>query len=216
MTNHAHYLSKSIFMATCLTIGCTGSGMAGCGSDDGGVKVDSQLTGIYAIDSYRSSPLDPETGEPIPDSCDQLSDTARFGDFLVLYSFLPEADSDDALLAGAFCADVESCKLLAEQAPPPTLGYSFVQGNDENGWVGWGISRTGAEADQCRADVQTHVLTSSGQAINITTSTVEIVFPPTIDGDEATCRNGDALDAITPDLPCKARLALDATRDSGL
>jgi len=217
MAPRSAYFTNILFIAACLAVGCTSGGSLGCGSDDdGGAKVDSELLGVYAVDSYRSSPLDPETGDPIPDSCDQLSDTARLGDFLVLYSFLPDSNADEAQLAGVFCADVESCRQLAKQAPPPALGYSFITGNDENGWLGWGISRTGASGDQCQADVQAHTLTSSGQTININTDTVETVFPPTIDGDQATCRNGDALGAITPDLPCKARLAVDATRDSGL
>jgi hypothetical protein len=217
MNQIANYFAKSAFMVTCLTIGCTGSGMAGCGSSaDGGPKVDSDLPGVYAIDSYRSSPVDPDTGEPVPDSCDQLSDTSPFGEFLVVYSFQPNPNSDQVRLAGVFCSTVESCRQIAKDALEPTLGYSFLQGDDENGWLGFGISRTGFVGDQCQADVQRHILTSSGQAINITTDTVETVFPPTVDGDQATCRNGDAIGAITPDLPCKARLVLDATHEASL
>jgi len=219
MTNQPYYLKKAIFMVACLTFGCTGSGMAGCGSDSpADPTVDSQLFGIYAVDSYRSSPADPLTGLPIPDSCDELSDAPPLGAFIVVYSFLPNDAPSHPLLAAVFCNDVTACKDIAKRAPAPTVGYSFVQGNDQSGWVGYGISRTGSSGDQCEADVQTHTLTASGQTINITTETVETVFPPraVTPGDEATCRNGDALDALEPDLPCKARLSLDATFDSSL
>ena len=218
MKNQPCHLTKTIFLATSLTIGCTGSGMAGCGSLGGGTTatVDSELLGIYAVDSYRGSPVDAKTGDPVPDSCDQLADPPRIGNFVVLYSFRPNDDMDEARLAGVFCANVEICQEIAKDAPDPTVGYSFRLGDDENGWVGHGISRTGVSGDQCQVDVQTHTLSPSGQQISIVTDTVEVVFPPTIDGDQASCRIGDALDQLTPDLPCKARLALDATLEQKL
>lgn len=213
MTIHAHYFAKSIFVITCLTIGCTGSGMAGCGSADEGAKVDSQLLGVYAIDSYQSSPVDPQTGDPIPDSCDQLSDTTLGNDFLVLYSFKPDANPDEPLLVGAFCPNVAACEQVAREARAPALGYSFIEGDDQSGWVGFGISSVGSLGDQCLASVQTHTLSSAGPGITINTDTVETTFKPTLDGDVATCSNRDAISAITPDLPCKARLLLEATRE---
>ena len=77
MFTKPNYFSKTFLIGTVLTIGCTGSGMTGCGSESstptGAADIDSDLVGIYAIDSFQSSPVD-DNGVPVPDSCDQLSE----------------------------------------------------------------------------------------------------------------------------------------------
>jgi hypothetical protein len=218
MKRKTTHLAKTIFIATCLTLGCTGSGVAGCGSDSGdsGSKIDSQLIGIYAIDSFQASPLDPGTGEPVPDSCDQLADSPQAGDFLVIYSFQPTGNPNEPRLGGAFCGSVDECRSVAKAAAEPAVGYSFIQGSDAVGWTGYAIPRSGAAGDQCQAEVQVHSLTSSGQSININTDTVNVIFMPNLEGDQAMCRNADALRALTPDLPCESRFVLSGTREANL
>lgn len=215
--NKSMHFGKTLFLGVCLTLGCTSSGAMGCGSDGSSTPtVDSSLLGIYAIDSYQASPLDPETGDPVPDSCDQLSDAPPFGDFLVLYAYEPNDAMGQAYLAGVFCSDVANCREIASTSPEPALGYSFREGSDEDGWRGFGNARQGSFGDQCLVDLQTHFLTSSGQSINITTDTVEVIFPPRLDGSQANCSVADALDAYSPDLPCQQRLVLEASRTADL
>jgi hypothetical protein len=212
MTRQTPYFTKTIFITTCLLVGCTGGGAAGCSGDSGSEPpptIDSSLLGVYAIDSYQGSPLEP-VGE---DSCEQLSDLDHL-DFLVLYSFRPNDKPDEARLGGFFCETVDSCEEGAALAPEPVVGYSFIEGNDDDGWRGFGIARGGPEGDQCRADVQIHLLSSDGSTLNIITDTVRTIFPPIIDGDTATCRNSDALGSLTPELPCRSRFVLKATRYS--
>ena len=86
---------------------------------------------------------------------------------------------------------------------------------------GWAIGSAGAMNDQCRADVQAHELTSkSADAVHIETKTFETVFPPfppmPEEGSAVTCRNLDALASLNPDLPCKAIIVLEATREASL
>jgi hypothetical protein len=219
MNTEAKNLSNAVVLATCLTLGCTGSGMAGCGSDDGGgaVRVDSDLIGVYAIDSFRTSPTDPTTGDPIPDRCDQLADAPTTGSFVVLYGFRPNDDLEEVRLGGMFCNGIQDCQEVAARAPEPRIGYSFVEGSDESGWTGYAISRRGATGDNmCRADVQVHTLGAAGQQITINTDAVETTFEASIEGDQATCNNRDALDSLTADLPCKARFVLVGTRQADL
>jgi hypothetical protein len=208
MTFQTQYLSKTFFMAACFTIGCTGSGMAGCGSDGGSdtPTVDSDLIGVYAIDSFQASTP--------PASCDELSDSPTNGNFVVIYSFVPNDDRENPRLGGVFCATVEDCEDVASRAPEPTLGYSFIEGNDEAGWTGYAIVRTSQNGQMCVADVQIHDLTGQGQSITIGTNTVETEFEADIDGDQATCAVRDALNSITPDMPCKSRLLLEGTRNA--
>ena len=211
MHHHASYLTKTIFMATCLTLGCTSSGALGCGSSGGGgPTVDSELLGVYKIDRYRGN----------EDGCDPVTDVELAPANLVLYSYRPSNDSNEVRLAGTFCGGVDNCRDLAQQGLSPTLGYSFIQGSDEAGWLGWGITNTGNLNDECQADVQAHTLTStSAQVIHIETRTVETVFKPTLGGDggDATCSNADALAAAAnEDLPCKALLLVDATFEAEL
>ena len=215
MTFKANYLSKTFFIVASLTIGCTGSGMAGCGGDSSGSvpTVESDLIGIYALDSFQASPLDPNTNLPVPDSCDQLSDAPAAGNFLVIYSFVPNDTPETARLGAVFCSSVEECQDVASRAPDPIIGYSFIQGDDASGWTGYGISRTSNSGEMCVADVQIHSLSSEAQSITINTDTVETEFQAEIVGDEATCSNRAALNSLTPDLPCKSRLLLEGTRN---
>lgn len=212
MTKQIPEFRRTILLAMWLTVGCTGGGAAGCGSDGGGpgaASVDTELLGLYAVDTYQGSPLD-AVG---PDACDELTDIDDPPTFLVLYGFRPNDNTDESRIGGVFCATAESCQTVAEGAAEPTIGYSFLEGgNDQDGWRGFGIARTGAVGDQCSVDVQVHTLTAAGDSITINTDTVETRFDPTFDGTQATCRNGDALGQIRDDSPCKSRLLLEATR----
>ncbi|MGB5812391.1 MAG: hypothetical protein WBG86_17770, partial [Polyangiales bacterium] len=85
------FLSKAIFVATCWTIGCTGGGVAGCGSDgNGSADVDTELLGVYQITEYRFT----ENG------CDAEFTTAPSVGRIVLY---PAEEIDEAVLVGGFC-----------------------------------------------------------------------------------------------------------------
>ena len=108
-------------MGAFLMLGCTGSGVSGCGSSDGGPTVDSQLPGVYQIDRYQITPTDEASLED-PDICDQLSDSDPQPAYLVLYSFRPNDALEEARLGGAFCAGVDQCREAARQAPEPVLG----------------------------------------------------------------------------------------------
>ena len=211
------YLTKSIFLVTCFAVGCTGGGSLGCGSSDGGPTVDSQLPGVYQIDRYQVTPTD-EASQDDPDICDQLSDSDPPPAYLVLYSFRPNDDLEEARLGGVFCADVDQCREIAREAPEPVLGYSFSAGDDASGWLGWGIQSSGQMADQCRVDVRAHTLTSaSAKTIDIQTRTVRTVFPPAeMDGNNVTCRIADAIASLNDDLPCIGAFSLEATFEAGL
>lgn len=180
---------------------------SGCSGSDGSPQVDSDLMGVYQVTSYRGSQTDcdqPEAIEPSPS-------------FIVLYSFVPNEDPDEALLGGLFCGSVELCRQAAAEAPEPQIGYSFTQGSDDSGWLGWAISSAGAQNDQCEADVQAHVLTSTNpEDINIETETVVAVFEPRVEDNTAICSNRDALLALDEDLPCSEILILEATFEAGL
>jgi hypothetical protein len=192
--------------------------MAGCGSSTGDTTapIDSHLLGIYAVTSFQASPVDPTTGAPVPNSCDQLSPANPPGGFLAMYGYRPEPGSNDVWLAAAFCGTVEACRETAADAEEPVLGYSFIQGSDEAGWTGYAVLQTAAAADQCRSEAQVHDLQSSQQSITIGTDTVQVDYMPDVQGENATCQTLDAIGAITPDLPCQARLALEATREADL
>jgi hypothetical protein len=197
-------------MGAFLMLGCSSSGVMGCGNSDGGPTVDSELLGVYQIDRYQGS----------QDGCDQVTDIDPAPDRLALYSFLDDSP-DEAFLAGIFCGSVDDCREVAKAAPEPVFGYTFREGSDEAGWLGWGIASAGTVTDQCRFDVQAHALTSTGaEAIGIETKTFEAVFPPfppmPEEGMTVTCRNVDALASLNPDLPCKEIIVLEATREADL
>ena len=104
-----------------------------CGDDGGGPTVDSQLLGIYRITSYQGSTV----------GCEQPSELDPAPAFVLLYSFLPNDDPDEPLLGGLFCGTVESCRQAAQAASEPSIGYSFIEGNDSAGWRGWAIAGVG-------------------------------------------------------------------------
>jgi hypothetical protein len=208
MNHPATYFTKTFFFTTCLVLGCSSGGTVGCGNGSGGPTVDSELLGVYQINTYQSD----------LEGCDQAADTDPPGPRLVLYSFVPNDDPDEAFLGGVFCNELEECRDVAKRAPEPVVGYAFRSGDDASGWLGFAISGAGGVNDQCSADVQEHTLSAtSGNKIDIETQTVETVFPPaeTVDN-TITCRNADALVAWTPDLPCKAIFLLEATFEASL
>jgi len=98
-------------------------------------------------------------------------------------------------------------------------GYSFRTGDDQIGWLGWGIQDSGLQNDQCKVDVQAHTLTSVADAIDIQTETSRTVYDPRpedIDGTEITCRIVDAIDNLDDNLPCIGAFSLQATFAAGL
>jgi len=207
MEHKTSYLGKAVYFGLFLMFGCSSSGAMGCGSSGGGPTVDSELLGVYQIDSYRGS----------QDGCDQPTDIEPTPSHLVLYSYLPNNDPDDPVMGGVFCSDVDNCREAGREAPEPAIGYTFSAGNDQNGWLGWAIQSGGAANDQCRADVQVHTLTTpSGETINIDTQTFVTVFDPTLDGNTATCSNREAIRALDDSLPCTEIIILDATFVAGL
>ena len=208
--------NASLFLATCLTLGCSNGGSLGCGSstksetsESGGAgpKAASGLLGVYKVDRYQGS----------QGGCDQLIDVSDRPGYLVLYVFQPNDGSSKARLGGAFCGDASLCRAVAAKASEPAVGYSFISGDDASGWQGWGVVGTGPVEDQCGATVQSHVLTSpTGPTIRIETTTVDAVYAPLVEEDVATCKNRDAIAAAKADLPCKSLLVLEATREGGL
>lgn len=216
MSQQARTLSKTIFVGVCLTLGCTSGGVVGCG-DSNTPTVDSNLLGVYMIDSLTATPTDEVTGDPIEGECDELVDLdIGFGDYLVLYAFAPNDNPTSSQMGGVFCNNLQDCRGEAAARPEPTIGYSFDQGNDDVGWFGFGNARQGPFTDQCLVDLQAHRLTASGDQITITSDTSEVVFMPTTDGNTATCAVADAVRAYRDDLPCKSRILLEATRQAEL
>jgi hypothetical protein len=179
---------------------------SGCGSSDGGgtPHVDSDLLGIYLVDLFQTSP-----------ECGELMD-AESTPRLVLYS-VPRNDApEEAILAGQFCGSVEDCRARVEVLPG-AVNYSFFEGNDAEGWVGYGIARTGFSGDQCAVEVQVHTLSStSDQSIEIDTREVETIYKPTVEGTTATCGIEDAFGAIMDDSPCTGLFRLEATFETNL
>lgn len=208
MANKTDYLGKSIHIGAILMFGLT-SGVAGCGGSGGVPPVESDLLGVYLIDAFQSD----------SEGCDQLVDVNPPGSHLVLYSLILNDDMDESVLGAVFCDDVENCRQAAAAAPQPLQGYSFPAGNDQSGWVGWGVQDSGLLNDQCQVDVQVHTLLSTADAIDIQTRTLETVYPPRpedIDGNDATCRIADAIDNLDDNLPCVGAFALGATFEASL
>ncbi len=218
MIQRTPFLKNALFLfATCLVLGCSNGGSLGCGSstksetsesDGTAPKVASGLLGVYKVDSYQGS----------QGGCDQLTDIAETAGYVVLYSFQPTDGTGKARLGGAFCGDANLCRALAQRAPEPAIGYSFIGGDDASGWTGWAVTGTGPVEQKCGAAVQSHVLTSpTKDAVRIETKTVDVVFEPLTEEDGvATCSNKHAIAVATTDLPCKSLLVLQATRDAGL
>jgi len=233
MTNQSTSFTKALFLTACLVLlllGCSKGGATGCngssesptdtgdstaasstsssGTSRDGPTVDSQRLGVYKITQFQSS----EGG------CDRLAEVAQAPLYLVLYSFRPKSDPDEARLGGSFCGDVSSCRAAARGASEPAIGYSFIEGDDASGWRGVAIADAGANEDErCRADVQSHALTSvAAKTIRIETTTVEAVFEPTVEEGVATCRHKDAFSSANDDLPCKGLLVLEGKLEAGL
>ena len=212
MTYRFTYLTRTIFIAGSVAVGCTSSGTLGCGSSSNNEEaptIDSNLPAVYQITSYKGS----------EDGCDQLADIPGAPPNLVLYPFHPNSAPDETRMGGAFCNGVDECRALAKFAAEPTMGYSFIAGDDNAGWTGYAILSNGPIGDtsQCRAEVQVHMLTAPrADEIGIETRTVETVYDAMVDGTSATCRNADAIASINDDLPCGALILLDATHEAAL
>jgi len=210
MIEKGNYFTKTIFFATCLALGCTSSGTLGCGSSGGEeeAKVDSELFGIYEVSQYQRS----------EEGCDQPMDANPPDSYIALYSFADSDDPQNPLLLGRFCSSVDVCRNDVRDFPELIgAGYSFTQGNDETGWFGWAISKRGSLNDQCQHDVQAHTLTSTvARVIDIETKTSQPVFPPTLDGTDATCSDADAIGALNDELPCVELFRLEAMWEAGL
>ena len=199
MSQPVSYFATTIFLFVC-------AALAACGSESGDPTVNSDLLGIYAIDSYRGNDL----------GCDNPTELDPPPNFVVLFSFLPNDDAEEPRLGGVLCGSVERCRAIARAAEEPPIGYSFIEGNDAAGWRGWAVPSGGPANDQCRAEVQAHVLTPDGDTIEIETKTFETVFEPALDGTTATCRVRDALLSLDNDPPCVDILVLDATFETDL
>ena len=185
--------------------------VAGCAGSGGGVvEVDTELTGVYRIDRYVGN----------QDGCDDPASALAPDDFLVLYGFHPPTNLDDVFLGGNFCSDISTCQKLAKTAPQPQIGYSFVTGDDQNGWDGWAMLGGDVRGGQCLAIVQEHALVPVGGtplSIRIETRTVETAaFEPSAqDGNEVECRVADAIAAVSGQ-PCLEILVLEASRETSL
>ena len=207
MTYQPAHFANHVLLPACLTLACVTGAASGCGGGDGGggtPQVDSNLLGIYEVDLFQSS-----------EDCEALMD-AQGAPRIVLYSTTRNDDPDEAVMVGQLCGTLDDCQLKAEGAPA-VVNYSFFEGNDTEGWVGYGIARTGFSGDQCAADVQVHTLMStSDQSIEIDTREVESVYPPANTGRDATCTIEDALAAIAEDSPCIGSFHLEATFETPL
>ena len=138
---------------------------------------------------------------------------------LVLYGFFPNDDMDDPTLGAVFCNDLTQCREAARDQVEPQFGYSFTQGSDEAGWVGFGAARQGRDQDSCLVEVQTHEMSVVGSSIRIDTESVDVIFDPdTTMGQEVTCRLEDAIRTLasSTDLPCRTKFLLEATRTANL
>ncbi len=209
MTYHPAFLANHVFVMTCLALACLWGTASGCGGSEsaGTPQIDSDLLGIYGVDLFQSSP-----------ECGELMDVES-APRLVLYSATLNDDPDQPVLAGQFCGSVEDCRARAA-ALPGSVNYSFFEGNDAQGWIGYGIASQGFLGAQCRVEVQVHTLTStSDQAIEIDTRQVETIYDPTDPpevGEDATCGILAAIAAITEDSPCTGLFLLEATFETGL
>lgn len=200
MTQPVSYFAKLTLLATC-------SVLVACGSESGTLQVDSNLLGIYTIDSFVRDSLgcsEPTQLDPAPER-------------VVLYTFVANEEPDEPLLGARRCGTVEQCRAAALAAEPPLIeGYAFIQGSDADGWLGWAIAEKPVN-DQCGAEVDAHVLTGSGNTIEIETRTFDTVFPPTNPGESpAICSNRDALLSLDEDTPCVGIDIVDATFETGI
>lgn len=197
---------------TVVVLGCTGSSSLGCGSSGGSdtPDVSSDLPGIYTVDSYQQSE---------EDACDTIAEVDPAPARIVLYGAESESVPGGVALAGQFCGSVEDCRFRVAQSPFAT-NYAFLRGDDTDGWQGWGIASRNGVGDECLYEVQEHTLTAAGeQAIRIDTREVVTQFQATDPGDGSgtgTCTDRAAIDAITPDSPCKQVFLLEASFEEQL
>jgi hypothetical protein len=208
MNQPARYLSHSVFVATCVAFAFASAGSLGCGDDAGGPTVDSQLLGIYLIDQYQRSDL----------GCESPVSTTPPAPYLALYSYAPPDDPEDPLLLGRFCGSVEGCRNAIRDFPDRlNPGYAFSQGNDAAGWRGWAVASRSQASDQCQADVQAHVLTSTGgREVRIETKSFDTVFPPSsMDGNQIECSDEAAIFSLSDDPPCVELFDVRATFEAG-
>ena len=212
MSDRTPYLTRMIFFATCLAVGCTSSGNLGCGSSGGEEStpsVNSNLVGIYTLDTYRQS-------EAV---CDLFADVDPAPSRLVLYGAESESAEGGVALGGQFCGSALDCRRKVKDLPF-TTNYAFLRGNDTDGWEGWGIASQGMAGDECLVQVQSHTLSTTGeQTIRVDTREVETRYDssePAEGTDTVTCTIRGAIDAITPDSPCKKVFLLEATFEEGL
>ena len=212
-SNFSHVL---LFFGVCFALGCSKGDSLGCGSGtktasgesgERALEVTSTLVGVYEVTQYQQS----------EGTCDQLTDIAEAPGHLVLYSFEPN-DGGTTRLGGVFCGDVNLCRAVAKRAAEPTIGYSFISGDEASGWQGWAITETGTLEGKCKATVQSHSLSRSGSdAIQIETKTAEVFFAPSSEEDGvATCANKHAIATASQEQGCKSRLLLAATRKADL
>jgi hypothetical protein len=139
---------------------------------------------------------------------------------LVVYSVPSDENPSGAVVGAQFCGSELDCRSKAKDFPT-LVTFSFLQGSDAAGWVGWGLpSPPEVVGDQCVAEVQTHTLTSpSNQVIRIDTRQVETEHdaPEPAEGTTTvTCTTRGAIDAIEPDSPCMKVFLVDATFEAGL
>lgn len=209
MTYPPAFLANHVFVMTCLALICVTGTASGCGGSEGAVvsQVDSDLLGIYLVDRFQSSL-----------ECGELMNAEGLPR-LVLYSATLNDDPDQPVMAGQFCGSSEQCRARAD-AGVGSVNYSFFEGNDAQGWLGYGIASQGFFGAQCRVEVQVHTLTStSDQAIKIDTKQVETIYDPAEPvavGEDATCGIPAAIAAITEDSPCTGLFLLEATFETGL
>jgi hypothetical protein len=159
---------------------------------------------VYKVKTYEKS----------EGNCDALVEILEGPEHLVLYHFEP-ADRTATRLGGVFCRTPSLCRRLAEQAAEPSIGYSFISGDEASVWRGWAILETGSLENKCAATVQSHTLSPSGNdTIQIDTKTVEVFFrPDSEEGDLATCSNKQAIAVASVEERCKERMLLVATRE---
>lgn len=212
-SHHTSHSFPMIALITCVVLGCTGGSSLGCGSSGDGSdtpSLDSDLPGIYSVDVYRQSE---------EDACDTVADVSPAPARIALYAAESESAPGGVALAGQFCGSVEDCRLRVAQRPV-AANYAFLRGNDADGWEGWGIASRDGVGDQCLYQVQVHTIAVTGEdAVRIDTREVVSRFDATEpEGGSGTgmCRDRDAINAVTPDSPCKQVFLLEASFEDRL
>jgi len=212
------FSKTTLFLAICLALGCSKKSEApelaettevAAVETETVVKptLESKLLGVYKVTKYEGN----------ENACEPLTAVPQAPPYVVLYSFVPNSKPDEARLGGAFCGDPNLCRAMGQNGVEPTVGYSFISGDDEAGWQGWAIAGgSPVEDERCQADVQSHRLTPLPDgAIRVETKTIKPTFAPRSKA-EGICYHKDAIAAVTADLPCEALLVLEASFETGL